>query len=311
MNKWQNYPMGPELRRYLGLSSQTDDVSAQEVSDDLARSFQDDLAIHFKKNPPLNKDESIDLLEETIAMGLSAATIALYDAIDQEELESEFRCQLAVGSAYVLENCLEEAEAAFVRAQSLEPRELSPYVNLASLFYSVERDDEALTWCKAGLQVEPNSQRLWEVSASVLLESEASSAADKVREMATAINSYTGLSLAAHLLDPNDRLLKAQILEEPYNQGIRSEEYMVEYTAALGLAGQYEKIPHIIWQLENIDGQKPTWRLLSHVAQAHFALNNEPEALKVVERISQLEDVPENVLTDLRQTYDSNFGSVQ
>ena len=44
------------------------------------------------------------------------------------------------------------------------------------------------------------------------------------------------LSLAAYLANDKDALLRAQYLELAYENGIRDEEFLVEYAAALGMA---------------------------------------------------------------------------
>ena len=224
-----------------------------------------------------------------------------------ETIHDDFRALLSVGSSYMMEGVHQKATEYLGRAQELEPGELSPYVNMSAIYYSIEEDDDALVWAKAGLKVEANHQKLWEIIASVFLQKDRQTAGEHVEDIARDNNSYAGFSLAAELLNPGDALLKAQLLEEPFEAGIRDDEYLVEYTAALGLAQQFEKIPAILWQLERIEGKKASWKLQAHVAQAFFAMEQEKEAKEIIAQLEKNPETPQSIVSDLKRPTNSSL----
>ncbi|SMF79228.1 hypothetical protein [Pseudobacteriovorax antillogorgiicola] len=307
MQQWFQFPMGPTTRKYIGISDQQYKGDSEGHREADAAGFQSDLLAFIPDRRPDTILDHVDLIEELTNMGMSQAAVSLYESHSFPEATENFRAMLAIGSAYMMESDLEQAELALRKAQELEPSESSPYVNLASLFYAQHKDQDALVWAKAGLSAEPNHHRLWETIASVFISSDQPSAGEKVRDLAEEHNSYAGLSLAAHLIAPDDPLFKAQLLELPFESGIRDEEYLVEYTAALGLAQQFEKIPNIMWQLERVEGKKASWKIKSHVAQAFFALDQEDEAKEIIGQLEKNSDTPQGILQDLKQTYDQQF----
>ena len=307
MKHWNNFPMGPACREFLEISKENYEGEQQSRPDeDTAVQFQSELLVHIESHKPKNVLEFVDLLEEFTNMGLSIASVKLYESNDFPEASENFRAMLSVGSAYMMESDLESAESALKKAQALEPSEASSYVNLANLYYSQHRDKDSLIWAEAGLGAEPNHHRLWEVIASIFMAEDMAGAGDRVRQLAEDHNSFAGLSLAAHLIAPDDLLYKSQLLEKPFDSGIRDEEYLVEYTAALGLAQQFEKIPAVLWQLERVEGKKASWKLKSHVAQAFFAMDQEKEAKELIAGLEK-SDIPSGILTDLKQTYEQQF----
>ena len=187
-------------------------------------------------------------------MGLSKAAIIMYESyIEDFDADSDYRALQAAGNSYMMEADLEEALDKLINAHELEPKELSPLVNIAQIYYAQHNDEKAYEWAVAGLRLEPNYGRLWELIASVFMEQSKEGVSDKVKELSVELNSFAGLSLAAYLADEKDALLRAQYLEIAYDNGIRDEEFLVEYTAALGMSQQYEKIPTIIWNLETVE----------------------------------------------------------
>ena len=127
---------------------------------------------------------------------------------------------------------------------------------------------------------------------------------EKVKELAIELNSYAGLSLAAYLANDKDALLRAQYLELAYENGIRDEEFLVEYTAALGMAQQYDKIPSIVWNLEKVEKKTVSWKLWSHVAQAQLAMEQFERADEIIMKLEGIADTPANVIKDLKTIYE-------
>ncbi len=303
---WSHFPMGPQLRRYLGITEseytghQTDRPSDEEHS-----LFRHELEHLISKQAPADQKEFVDLLEELTAMGLSSVVVKLADTYPQYALDSDFRACLALGSALMMESELDEAIVLLRQAHALAPMEAAPCANLAAIYYALEQDQEALQWADAGLQVDANNVRLWELIASIYLIEDKATAADRLRSKAEQCHAYAGYSLAAELMDPNDKLLKAQLLEEAYSAGIRDDEFLIEYTAALGLAQQFEKIPQLVWRLEHMEKKAVHWKLYVHAAQAYLALDQNEQAQQMIRLAENTPGVSASVVHDLSQVYES------
>ena len=70
------------------------------------------------------------------------------------------------------------------------------------------------------------------------------------------------------------------------------------------MAQQYEKIPSIIWNLENVDKKPVSWKLWSHVAQAQLAMEQFERADEVIMKLESIEETPANVIKDLKTIYE-------
>lgn len=304
--KWLHYPMGPVTRRYLNISDadyQGDNSPAPSESE--LTFFQEAMISLAEKQKPASSSVFTELLEEWMNMGLAKAAIILFESyVDDFSADSDFNALSAVGNCYMIESDLDEAVEKLVDAHELEPKEISPLVNIAQIYYAQHNDEKAYEWAKAGLQLEANHSRLWELIASIFMEKTKEGLSDKIKDLAVELNSYAGLSLAAYLANDKDALLRAQYLELAYDNGIRDEEFLVEYTAALGMAQQYEKIPSIIWNLENVEKKAVSWKLWSHVAQAQLAMEQFERADEVIMKLESMKDAPANVIKDLKTIYE-------
>ncbi len=85
---------------------------------------------------------------------------------------------------------------------------------------------------------------------------------------------------------------KLAALELYYNEGLRDHDFLIEYTAVLGMAGQYERIPAIIWQIEKQATSGLPWELHMHALQAFMGLGRDDQAREAVEKIAKLDGVP-------------------
>ncbi|MCX6128557.1 MAG: hypothetical protein NTX25_05755 [Proteobacteria bacterium] len=310
-HQWTDYPMGPNLRSYLGIiDAEYSGEHATRPDEDTMLVFQDYLETRFASQQVTDPALFVDLLEELTAMGLSSVTVKLAETHPDLPIDSDFRACLALGSALMMESELEEAEILLKQAQALAPMELAPYVNLASIAFAEERDAEAAHWITQGLNLDPNHFRLWELQASIYLYKDKATAGTRLRSQAEALNSYAGLSLAAEIIDPNDKLLKAQVLEDVFNSGLRDEDFLVEYTAVLGMAQQFEKIPQLVWRLEHLEKKTIHWKLYAHAAQAFLAMNQEEQAAELIRKVSSSGDIPANVLQDLQLVYDEHLQQI-
>ncbi|HET9240551.1 MAG TPA: hypothetical protein VFO10_25025 [Oligoflexus sp.] len=305
---WNHYPMGPQLRSYLGVSDEeyTGDRSPRPDERTMA-AFQDFLMQVVREKPVANQDLFVDLMEELTSMGLPQVVVALTEHAPGFAIDTDFRACLALGSSLMMIGELDEGAVVMNQAKALVPQELAPYVNLASIAFSQERDSEALELIDSGLGIDPNNFRLWELAASIYLHEDRASAGERLRSKAMETNSFAGLSLAAEIIDPTDRLLKAELLEEAFNAGARDDDFLIEYTAALGLAQQFEKIPQLVYRIEHIEKKKVHWKLYAHAAQAFLAMNKEAEAATLISKASRSPDIPANVLQDLQSVYDEHM----
>ncbi len=310
VGEWIDFPMGPRLRGYLGISeAEYRGAEAGHPSPERGDAFQAYLDEFMQRQAVEDQAEFVDLLEELTAMGLSASALALAERFPQFSIEGDFRACLALGSALMMESELDEAVQFLVQAQATVPQEIAPYVNLSAIYFALERDSDSMYWADRGLQIDPNNFRLWELVASIYLHEDSKTAGTRVRAKAEQLHSYAGSSLAADMIDPQDKLLKAQYLSDVFNAGAREEEFLVEYTAALGMAQQFEKIPQLVWRLEHLEKKEIHWKLYAHAAQAHLALNQEEQAAHLIKRVSQFNDVPSQVLSDLQEIYDQQTES--
>ena len=305
---WYDYPMGPHLQNYLEISaSEYKGENAPPVSKERLQEFSSFLVDYFQDHKPQSAAEFVDLIEEMTSMGLSGAVIQLVDFNPELPIDGDFRACLALGSSLMLESELDEAATFLRQAVGLAPLELAPYLNLTQIYFSMEQDEEAMKWASKGLAIDANNPRLWEIIASIYMYDDKATAGERIREKAEATLSYAGMSLAAEIIDPNDRLLKAQLLGDAFNAGSREDEFLIEYTAALGLAEQFEKIPQLLFRLENMEKKTIHWKLFAHAAQAFLAMNKQDEAQELIKKAARSPHIPATIIADLQRTYDSDI----
>ncbi|MFW7380348.1 MAG: tetratricopeptide repeat protein [Oligoflexus sp.] len=300
--KWAHYPMGPNIRRYLGISDEEyQGEHAARPDDEIAAQFADELRQVLSQHIIQDFHEWVDVLEELTAMGLASTVCFLTEEDYRQQADHDFRALLAIGSAYMLESEDELALRYLQKAHELEAGELAPYVNIASIHYAFERDQDARLWAESGLQVDANHHRLWEILASVHLHENPHAAGEQLKTFAERINSYLGLSLAADLIDPDDALLKAQYLESVFQSDKIDADFLIEYTAALGMAKQFEKIPSVIWKAERISGISIPWKVYAHGAQAYLSQEDPQGASSLIDSLKAIDDAPKDLIAELEQ----------
>ncbi|MBQ47001.1 MAG: hypothetical protein CMP10_05895 [Zetaproteobacteria bacterium] len=303
----RNYPMGPAVREYLGIKEEDyNGYDTKEIDEHEQATFIGFFTRFVGENPISDQDQFIDLLEELTAMSLSFLTIKLAEINDKFDLSDDFRALTAIGAAALMEREFDQALELFESAQAIEPDELSPYVNISEILYSQHKDEEAEKWVKLGLKADPNHFRLWELFASIQITKDKAAAGETTKKMAKKVHSFAGLSLAAELINSSDYLLKAQYLEEVWNEGQRGDQFLREYTASLGLAQQFEKIPVVILEQEKI-GEAIHWELYSHGIQAYLAMENEQAAKEMLQKVEKNPALPENIKKDLQATYEAQL----
>jgi tetratricopeptide (TPR) repeat protein len=303
-----SYPMGPKVREWMNISEQTYRGGDQEPSNDITHAFQTAFLARVEDAAISEGEKLADILEELIAMDLPLLAIKLVDTNLSAFMQDDFRSQLHLGNACMMVGEHARAEDCFRAAQKIVPEEPAPYVNLAQIYCHDELYDDAKAWCHAGLNIEPNNTRLWELLAWLLQKTIGlEGAKEEISNLANKHHSWAGTSLAADLRigsepsDLSDVQAKLGALEPFFNEGVRDHDFLIEYTAILGSCGQYEKIPAILWQVEKSTTSKLPWQLRLHAIQAFMGLGRDDQALESIIKLSGETDLPVSV----RSTLDS------
>lgn len=287
------FPMGPKTRAYLGRGLWEEPAGALERTAASEQSFVHYLRSHHERHAELLPlPDLIDLLDELIAMDLPEAVLDLaHDRPDVLQAK-DFRAELTIGVAAMLTARFDFAEARFRAAQALLPAEPAPYVNLAQIFLSQDKADDAELWCVTGLDADPNHHPLWDLLAEILQGRYGEYMPERLLQLAEKRSSWAGLSLAANLMTTGDRYFKANLLERLYSQGERSAEFLIELTGAYGVAGDFAKIPTVVWQAERMSTKGLPWQLHLHVAQAQLALGKTDDCLAALAKAKKDEYLP-------------------
>ncbi len=298
-----NFPMGPNVRGWLNVSpeaykgNENTSPSAEAVAN-----FTDVVLEQLENSSPQNKGHLVDLLEELVGMNMPLLAIKLADAYPLMFPKNDFRAQLNLGNAAMMISDFARAEDAFVVAQQLVPEEPAPYINLAQIYSHDGFADKAREWCLAGLDTDQDNTRLWELLAYMEQQScgDPTEGAKRLATIANERNSWAGLSLSCDLINPEDVLTKLKALEPFWNEGYRGLEYLIEFTAVLGMAGRYDRIPSIIWTVEKEATNGLPWQLTLHLAQAYLGLGRDDDAVLALDKLKNVQDLP-NVAKEAAQ----------
>jgi tetratricopeptide (TPR) repeat protein len=291
----QSYPMGPKVRAFFAIS---DDNYRGETDPLYDETYRKQFADYFLSVAGVKSDLSLealtDLIDELTSMDLPEVVIGLVGQRPELLVHRDFRCQLGIGVAAMLTENYDLSEDALRSAQEMLPAEPAPYINIVQILFAQSRLDEALVWCESGLEAEPNNHSLWELMTRLREVTDGEAFPDMIMRLATRFNSWAGLSLAASLSTSGDRYLKVNLLEKLYTQGERSDQFLIEYTAALGVAGDMERIPQIIWLEETSKREAMlSWQLYLHAAQAYLAMDKFEEALTYIEKSEKQKYIPD------------------
>ena len=291
-----NFPMGPNVRGWLNVSPEAyrGDQNTSPTAEAVAN-FIDVVLEQLETTSPKNREHLVDLLEELVGMNMPLLAIKLTDAYPLLFPKDDFRAQLNLGNAAMLISDLARAEDAFVVAQQLVPEESAPYINLAQIYSHDGMAAKAREWCLAGLDTDQDNTRLWELLAYMEQQTcgDTLEGAKRLAILAKERNSWAGLSLSCDLINPEDVLTKLSALEPFWNEGSRGLEYLIEFTAVLGMAGQYDKIPSIIWAVEKEATNGLPWQLILHLAQAYLGLGRDEDALLALDKLNNIGDLPD------------------
>ncbi len=294
------FPMGPAVRDWLKIPESTySGFENPSPTGEHVALFTDAILDSFENKSPRDESQLVTLLEELVGMNMPLLAIKLVDAYPQLFPQDDFRAQLHLGNASMLVSDLARAEDAFIKAQSIVPAEPAPYINLTQIYCHDALLDKARSWCLAGLDNDQDNTRLWELLAWIGQSGKSGNDEDRVsvaRELAFIAkqkNSWAGMSLACDIQNPEDVLTKLATLEIFWNEGCRTADYLIEYTAVLGMAGQYDRIPSIIWTAERELTNGLPWQLILHLAQAHLGLGRDQDALESLDKLNNFSELPD------------------
>ena len=301
-SEWFDYPMGPGLRHVLSLPLEQEEPT-QAVDQKRHEAFREALRQELPKTYPLSKDEAVTLITELTQMDLCDLCLDLAAEHSDMDFSQEFMALLSLGAAAMREGETQDAVSYLERAHSLEPYELSVINNLVLIYEHLQNHDQLSQWLDIGLAKSPNEPLYWEAYARLLMEQKPiEEVAKQLQSRSAELEAYAGYTLAADLLSPGDGMLLAEFLEKAYQSGLRTSEFLVEYTGALGMSGDFEKVKTILWEAQTLGslGSLP-WRLTIHLAQAHAALEEFDKALSLLEGVMKDPDVPEKVLAEIEE----------
>lgn len=315
---WHDYPMGPTLQGYLGISDEDYIGRQAKPSPERDDDFRVFFSAYLTANPIDHEQMGVGIMEELNLMDLPDMAFAVFDqTFGPDQAESSYDISMAAGTTLFMLGEAARGESYFLAAYEISPEEVGPMVNLAQICYAGGRDDEALEWIEAGLALNKNHQKLWELLASLKMAKvagdngptdvrapEFTSVYKEVMAKAFQMNSYLGVALACDLLYGDAPELKQKELAKLYDGGVREPYFLVEYTAILGECQQYQQLVQVVWQAMTDQGGSVAWQVIAHGAQGHLAMSNKPEAEKLYAALSRRDDVPEQHLTELRRQLD-------
>ena len=302
-NRFQSYPMGPQLRSYLGISDEiyTGDQRQTSPSLEEAEELESSLQSYSGQAPKLTSTRLVDLIDELVTMDLPRAALLIASQHPEDMISNDFRARLALGVAAMLSTDFSVAEDHLRAAQVLIPAEPAPYVNLVQIYLEQQQFDTAQTWCLAGLDAEPNHLGLWDLLAEIMREEHGEYLPEMLMIVAEKRCSWAGLSLAANLTTTGDRYLKAHLLERTYQQGERDPQFLIELTGAYGIASEFAKIPPLVWQAERLSSKGIPWQLHVHCAQAHLAMDQSGDALTRLNKAEADPQLPDEARLALQE----------
>lgn len=288
-------------------------LTAQALADNTPlteRCFSELIQRCITSEPPVDSPTFFQLLDELATLKLYDAVLSCLDHHPHHRGNLGFDEYLFEGATAMVCGQLSRAERCLKQAHHLIPTETAPVINLAKIFLDQARWDQAKIWLDAGLTAHPNHETFWSLWIDYLSEQTPEQPPDlnAVRAKVNELNSWQGTSILGKLT-MNQQLAAAgirsdedpsanpqhqqiyqtgiqQIMDELaiyYNEGERGLPFLTEYTAILGAAGDYEKIPPIVWAARHSSTDRLPPRLEHHAIQAALALNQIEVASELIQ----------------------------
>ncbi len=304
VDKLLDFPMGPNVRMFLDLSglSRPQKIASKQ-SDEAEILFRNVFLEKLTETEVKTSDALTDLVEELVGMDYPDLAVKLIESFPNRLEVLDFRAQFSAGNAVMLAGELNRAEYFFAQANRCSPTEPAPYVNLSSIYLAQGALDAAYSWAQAGLRVEANNPKLWEslYRAASAAGQKGQALGEQILSFATQIRSWAGGLLALEVLDPENyskRLDWLSVLEKFY---ARDVEFLVQYTALLGMLGQYDTMADTLGPIfDSIEGED-VWRLKIHYVQALLSLDKFDLARESLEKIAQDKELNESALQTVEE----------
>lgn len=285
----REYPCGPALRMYFDWPEI--EPSNRNYSEKESKAFAELTHAYILSTPVANSDELATLIDELYKMGFSEQALLLHNENPKIDISQHFHGLLALGAAALIENDLKLAEGASVAAQALAPKETAPYFNTAMSLERQQNPVEALKWCLAGLELEPNHEPLWQLAISINITSNTLDFKD-MWQRAVDLSSWVGIAMLHDSTATFSSAETIKYLSKIYSEGNRTDAFLVDYTARLGQESQFDEILRIIWDFES---PVKNWMLVLHGYQASLALDHSERAQEMAELLASNPEVPAEI----------------
>jgi tetratricopeptide (TPR) repeat protein len=184
------------------------------------------------------------------------------------------------------EDLFAEAESAFLKAHDLSPEEVAIHVNIAQLFAKQQRKEEAVAWIDAGLQLDANHFQLWEQLYLI--------APDMVQDLAKKYRSWVGMHLYVSAFHSGRAEILTEVFAELSNYYLKDDDFLIEYSAALGQCNAFDSITNLAWRVEHAD-HSLHWKFAQHVAQAYFETEKLDQGMKYLKKALRHKEIPPSV----------------
>ena len=90
-----------------------------------------------------------------------------------------------------------------------------------------------------------------------------------------------------------------------YLDGEESDEFLIEYTAVLGVCKKFKDIQKIIWKKTSLNTEQLHWKLAIHQIQAQFELNQVTEFNYNAKKLLQRQDLPQEITSQISSMINS------
>ncbi len=266
-----NYPMGPRLREWFSIDDH-EYLGRQNPhpTEEQRQNFLECLFLQMEQHRLEDEEALVTIMDELVSMKLPIAVLKIADVHSKLWTQGDFRGLLAEGVSSMLVGELDRAETCFVHAQEMLPLEPAPYVNMIQILLHENRMEECKQWVSSGVKACPNYFGLWELAyeyCSLAYESRGS-AVLAFEKLGKDTGSWAFWSCYVDIVFEKDPAKRVEFLRSFYAKGERSSEFLLEYTGALGQAGDFEMIPPIVWEAEKICGTQLPWQLWVHCLQS-------------------------------------------
>ncbi len=295
----KKYPMGPHLRRWWGLEASTEE--SIKTTPEEQGIFLEELQKKIALVPCKTQEEVISLMEEILAMGFPLLALKFCDGNQSVWQKNNFFGLRLEGLSSLLVGELDRAEESFIAASELAPKEVACYVNLIKIMIEECRWAEAWDWVDQGLTCQPNHFPLWKEIVALLEKEKQKDIISTIKDLETKYKSWAASSLLSEWEENPSPEKKLKRLESYYEHGELSYDFLMEYTGALGVLGQYEKITQVIYQSQSLNGEKIPWQLQTHCLQAHIALEDFSMARKEGKDLLNRKDIPKQTMEHLTE----------